>query len=66
MTIWVADTSLLLPSSSRRLLLGVAAIRGESIGITPIAFARNIAGVRLGRPARSTEASLHQATELGR
>ena len=35
MTIWVADTNLLLPSSSRRLLLGVAANRGESIGITP-------------------------------
>ena len=34
MTIWVADTNLLLPSSSRRLLLGLAASRGERVGVT--------------------------------
>ena len=34
MTVWVADTNLLLPSSSRRLLLGLAASRGERIGVT--------------------------------
>ena len=34
MTVWVADTNLLLPSSSRRLLLGLAASRGERVGVT--------------------------------
>ena len=34
MTVWVADTNLLLPSSSRRLLLGLAASRGERLGVT--------------------------------
>ena len=35
MTIWVAaDANLLLPSSSRRLLLGLAASRGERVGVT--------------------------------
>ena len=35
MTVWaVADANLLLPSSSRRLLLGLAASRGERVGVT--------------------------------
>lgn len=34
MTVWVADTNLLLPSSNRRLLLGLAASRGERLGVT--------------------------------
>ena len=34
MTVSVADANLLLPSSSRRLLLGVAASRGEQVGVT--------------------------------
>lgn len=34
MTVWVADANLLLRSSSRRLLLGLAASRGERLGVT--------------------------------
>ncbi len=81
MTVWVADTNLLLPSSSRRLLLGVAASRGERVGVTRTVaeelraqlprYIQNSRERAAGKPfshaeAEQLEASLHQATDLGR